>query len=157
MGPNIIFLGLAIVIIGGGDVLPGAKRAQTRSDAAILADGQGNGHILQDGSAAGACRGGSKGSDQFDVSVQYQFRAGGQLHFGSTVSYPALLCMENRKRKTLPPNIPAGATVTVYYNPEDFRECYLEIRTTAKYYRTSIVLMAAGGLIGLFGILQTFA
>src|SRR4030042_1125401 len=29
--------------------------------------------------------------NQYDVAVKYQFRSGGQLHFGSNVSYPRFL------------------------------------------------------------------
>jgi hypothetical protein len=97
----------------------------------------------------------AKGPEQFDVAVKFQFRAGGQLHFGSTVSYPRYLYRKEEADRIVS-RYPAGAAVTVIYNPEDFRECYLEIRTTAKFYRTSIVLIAIGVVTGLYGLLLTF-
>jgi hypothetical protein len=89
---------------------------------------------------------------QFDVVVKYQFRSGGQLHFGSSVSYPRYLYSKEEAER-ISARYPAGGVVTVHHNPEDVRECYLEIEKTAKYYRTSFVLMIAGGLITLLGFL----
>jgi hypothetical protein len=90
---------------------------------------------------------------QYDVAVKYQFRSGGQLHFGSTVAYPRFLYTKAEAEKIVA-RYRAGATVTVHHNPEDIRECYLENQATAKNYRTSIVLMAAGALVMGFGLLQ---
>jgi hypothetical protein len=89
---------------------------------------------------------------QYDVVVKYQFRSGGQLHFGSAVSYPRYLYgKEEAERITA--RYPADATVTVHHNPEDVRECYLEIEKTAKNYRTSIACMVVGGVVILIGFL----
>lgn len=77
------------------------------------------------------------------------------MHFGSTISYPHYL-HEKEEADRIASRYPAGAAATVYYNPEDYRECYLEIPNTAKNYRTSIVLLVIGGIIGLVGILQLF-
>jgi hypothetical protein len=155
VGFNLLFLGVAIVIIGAGMYFP-ARRARKRDQMRLswpTAKGTiTSSEVVQPPALTAAP---SKGPEQFDVSVKFQFRAGGQLHFGSTVSYPRYL-YEKQEADRITARYPAGAAVTVYYNPEDYRECYLEIQTTAKFYRTSIVLMVVGVLTGLFGILQTF-
>jgi hypothetical protein len=89
---------------------------------------------------------------QYDVVVKYQFRSGGQLHFGSSVSYPRYLYGKEEAERICA-RYPADGVVTVRHNPEDVRECYLEIEKTAKYYRTSFMLMIAGGVITLLGFL----
>jgi hypothetical protein len=155
VGLNILFLGVAIVIIGAGTFFP--ARSARRRDQVRLSWPTAKGTVtssetVQPPALAAAP---SKGPEQFDVSVKFQFRAGGQLHFGSTVSYPRYLYPKQEADRIVA-RYPAGATVTVYYNPEDFRECYLEIRTTAKFYRTSLVLMGIGVVTGLYGLLQTF-
>ena len=153
MGPNIIFIGVAIVIIGAGMFFP-ARSARARDrmrQAWPTAKATVTACEVVPSSA-----GGSGASNQFDVKVRFQFHAGGQLHFGSTVAYPRML-YGKQEADSIASKYPAGGTVTVYYDPEDLRACYLEIRTTARYYRTSVVLMVIGGLIALIGILQTFA
>jgi hypothetical protein len=87
---------------------------------------------------------------QYDMDVKYQFRSGGQLHFGSAVSYPRYLRTKEEADR-IAARYPAGTDVTVHHNPEDVRECYLEIQKTAKNYRASIGLMALGVLVGLAG------
>jgi len=152
VGPNLIFLGVAIVIIGAGIFFParGAhKRDQIRQSWPKAKGTITASEVVQ---PKALIKEGSKDADQFDVSVQYEFRAGGQLHFGSAVSSPRYFYGKPEADR-IASRYPAGATVTVYYNPEDYRECYLEIRNTAKYYRTSVALMIAGGLVGLSGIL----
>ncbi len=154
MAPNLIFIGLAILIIGAGMFLPARsarKRDQMRQSWPTAKGTVTSSTMAQPQAFAAE---GTKGSAQFDVSVQYQFRAGGQLHFGSAVSYPRFF-FGKQEADSIISRYPAGATVTVYYNPEDYRECYLEIRNTAKYYRTSFVLMVVGGAIGLYGIFQS--
>jgi hypothetical protein len=89
---------------------------------------------------------------QYDVAVKYQFRTGGQLHFGSAVSYPRYLYGKDEAER-ITARYPAGASVTVHHNPEDVRECYLEIEKTAKNYRTSIACMIVGGVVTLLGLL----
>ena len=152
---NLIFIGFAIVIIGAGLFFPARsarKRDQMRQSWPTAKGTITLSKVVQP-QAFAAER--SKDSGQFDVSVQYEFRAGGQLHFGSSVSYPRYF-YGKQEADNLSSRFPAGATVTVYYNPEDYRECYLEIQNTAKYYRTSIALLILGVLVGLFGILQSF-
>ncbi len=92
---------------------------------------------------------------QYDVAVKYQFRSGGQLHFGSTISYPRYLFAKDEAER-IAARYPAGSSVTVHHNPDDIRECYLEIQKTAKNYRTSIALIAAGALIFVLGLLTGF-
>ncbi|OGO10251.1 MAG: hypothetical protein A3K46_08660 [Chloroflexi bacterium RBG_13_60_9] len=89
---------------------------------------------------------------QYDAVVKYQFRSGGQLHFGSAVSYPRYLHTKEQAER-IAARYPAGAAVTVHHNPEDVRECYLEIEKTARNYRTSIACMVAGGVLTLIGLL----
>jgi hypothetical protein len=89
---------------------------------------------------------------QYDVVVKYQFRSGGQLHFGSAVSYPRYL-YGKQEAEQITARYPAGAAVTVHHNPEDVRECYLEIEKTAKNYRTSIACMVVGAVVILIGFL----
>ncbi|MGB7537797.1 MAG: DUF3592 domain-containing protein [Anaerolineales bacterium] len=89
---------------------------------------------------------------QYDVVMKYQFRSGGQLHFGSAVSYPRYLYGKQEAEK-ITARYPAGASVTVHHNPEDVRECYLEIEKTAKNYRTSVACMIVGGVVMLIGFL----
>jgi hypothetical protein len=89
---------------------------------------------------------------QYDVSVKYQFRSGGQLHFGSAVSYPRYLYGKEDADR-IAARYPANASVTVHHNPEDVRECYLEIEKTAKNYNTSIACMIVGGVVIVAGLL----
>ncbi len=89
---------------------------------------------------------------QYDVAVKYQFRSGGQLHFGSAVAYPRYLYGKEDADR-IAARYPAGAAVTVHHNPEDVRECYLEIEKTAKNYNTSIACMIVGGVVIVVGLL----
>jgi hypothetical protein len=154
VGSNLLLIGLALVIIGAGIFFPARsarKRDQMRQSWPTAKGTITSSKVVQPQTLAAE---GSKDPDQFDVSVQYEFRAGGQLHFGSSVSYPRYF-YKKLEADNISSRYPAGATVTVYYNPEDYRECYLEIRNTAKYYRTSIALLILGVLVGLFGVLQS--
>jgi hypothetical protein len=146
---------VAIVIIGAGMFFPARsarKRDQVRLSWPTAKGTVTSSEVVQPPGLAAAP---SKDSEEFDVSVKFQFRAGGQLHFGSTVSYPRFLYGKQEADRIVS-RYPAGAAVTVFSNPEDYRECYLEIRTTAKFYRTSVVLMTFGVMTGLYGLLQTF-
>ena len=89
---------------------------------------------------------------QYDVSVKYQFRSGGQLHFGSSLSDLRLL-YDKDEAERIAARYPAGTAVTVHHNPDDTRECYLVIHKTAKYYRMSVVLIAVGALVFVLGLL----
>jgi hypothetical protein len=155
VGLNILFLGVAIVIIGAGTFFP--ARSARKRDQARLSWPTAKGTVTSSEAVQppGFAAAPSKGPELFDASVKFQFRAGGQLHFGSTVSYPRFLYRKEEADRIVA-RYPAGAAVNVIYNPEDFRECYLEIRTTAKFYRTSIALMVVGAVTGLYGLLQTF-
>jgi len=155
VGPNLLFIGIAFAIIGLGIFFPARsarKRDRMRQSWPTAKGTITASKVVQPQALAAE---GSKDSGQFDVSVQYEFRAGGQLHFGAAVSYPRYF-YGKQEADNISTRYPAGAAVTVYYNPEDYRECYLEIRNTAKYYRTSIALIILGGLVGLFGLLQSF-
>jgi hypothetical protein len=156
LGLDFLFLGVVIVVIGGGMFLTARsarKHDQERSFWPTVKGTVTSSEVVRPPAIAA---GKPDGSGQLDVSIKYQFRAGGQLHFGATVSYPRSLYGKEEADR-LVSRFPAGATVTVYHNPEDYRDCYLEIRPTAKNYRTSILIMIVGGIVGLFGILQFFA
>ena len=92
---------------------------------------------------------------QYDVAVKYQFRSGGQLHFGAAVSYPRYLYGKEEAER-IAARYPAGASVTVHHNPEDVRECYLEIEKTAKNYKTSVACMIVGGVVMVIGFFAGF-
>jgi hypothetical protein len=153
MGPFFFFLGIVLFILGAGIFFP-ARSARSRIQAR-LAWPTAQGTVMSAEALSAQATGPSKTADLFDASIKYQFRAGGQLHFGATVSFPRSLYKEQEADR-LVSRYPVGSAVTVYYNPEDSQECYLEIRNTAKYYRTSIAILAGGGLAILFGILRTF-
>jgi hypothetical protein len=89
---------------------------------------------------------------QFDVSVKYQFRSGGQLHFGSSITYPRYL-FEQDEAERIAACYPAGAAVTIHHNPDDIQECYLELRKTAKHYKASLALIVVGGVLFVSGCL----
>jgi hypothetical protein len=153
MGLDFFFVGIVIVVIGAGLFFPARsarKRDQMRQSWPTAKGTVTSSEVVQPQALAAVP---SKSPNQFDASVKYEFRAGGQLHFGASVSYPRYLYRKEEADRIVS-RYPAGGAVTVYYNPEDFRECYLEIQNTAKYYRTGMVIMAAGVLIILFGILQ---
>lgn len=93
----------------------------------------------------------------FDAIVKYQFRAGGQLHFGDTVSFLRQLWKEE-KALSIVARYPAGAPVTVHYNMENILECYLEFvpSVESRGYSVGIALFGVAGLIlvlALFGII----
>ena len=94
----------------------------------------------------------SDSEDQFDASVKYQFRSEGQLHFGAAISHPRYLYTKDEAERIVS-RYPVGNPVTVYYNPENPQESYLEIHNTAKYYRTGIAIIVAGGMVLLYGLL----
>jgi hypothetical protein len=153
MGSDFFFVGIVIVVIGASLFLPARsarKRDQMHQSWPTAKGTITSAEVVQPQAVAAAP---SKSASQFDASVKYEFRAGGQLHFGATVSYPRYLYRKEEAERIVS-RYPTGAAVTVYYNPEDIRECYLEIQNTAKYYRTGIVVMAAGVLAILFGILR---
>jgi hypothetical protein len=152
---SILFLGVAFVIIGSGMFFQARKARKWDQARQSWPTAKGTIASIEVFQPAALAAGNPKGPEQFDVSVKYEFRAGGQLHFGSTISYPRYL-HEKEEADRIASRYPAGAAATVYYNPEDYRECYLEIPNTAKNYRTSIVLLVIGGIIGLVGILQLF-
>jgi len=151
MGFNLLVMGVIILVFGISLFLP-ARRARKHDQ-------------IQDGwpTAKGTVTSSEvvaqpplqkmgKEIIQYDVVVKYQFRSGGQLHFGAAVSYPRYLYGKEEAER-ISARYPAGASVTVHHNPEDVRECYLEIERTAKNYRTSIACMIVGGVVILIGFL----
>jgi hypothetical protein len=91
----------------------------------------------------------------FDVSIKYQFRAGGQLRFGSSVSFRRSL-YDAAGVAHVTQQYPAGATVTVHYNPEEPQESYLEMVASRvnKYYRFSMLLIAAALIFVCIGLVM---
>ncbi len=153
MGPNLLIIGVVIVVFGVSLFFPArnARKHDQIREAWPTAKGTVTSTEVVPQPPMVTKLG--KEIHQYDVSVKYQFRSGGQLHFGSTVSYPRYL-YDKPVADQIAARYPAGATVTVHHNPEDTRECYLEIEKTAKNYRTSIFMMAAGAIIALLGLLS---
>jgi hypothetical protein len=151
MGVSILFLGVMVVIAGVSMFLP-ARNAR-KNDQIREAWPTSQGTVTSSEIVAQPPMEGKTGKEilQYDVSVKYQFRSGGQLHFGSTVSYPRHLYTKSEADKVAA-RYPEGAAVAVRHNPEDTRECYLEIEKTEKGYGTSIVLMVIGGILTLSGL-----
>jgi hypothetical protein len=152
MGFNLLIIGVLILVFGISLFLP--ARAARKKDQIRKAWPTVQGTVMSSQVTAQPplIRGG-KEILQYDVAVKYQFRSGGQLHFGSAVSYPRYLYTKEEADR-ITARYPAGANVTVHHNPEDIRECYLEIERTSKNYRTSIALMVGGGVIALIGLLS---
>jgi hypothetical protein len=150
MGVNFLIIGVLVLVLGISMFLP--ARAARKQDQIRDAWPTINGTVMSSEVVAQPPLPGRMGKEifQYDVAVKYQFRTGGQLHFGSTISLPRYLYGKDDAAR-IAARYPAGATVTVHHNPEDVRECYLEIAKTAKYYRTSIVLTIAGGIFTLLG------
>jgi hypothetical protein len=153
MGLNLLFVGLLVFILGISLFLP-ARRAR-KHDQIREAWPTAKGTVMSTEVVAQPPLVTKQGKQifQYDVAVKYQFRSGGQLHFGSAVSYPRTLYTKEEADR-IAAHYPADAAVTVHHNPEDPRECYLEIQKTARNGRTSILLMVAGGAIALFGLLS---
>jgi len=152
MGSNLLIVGVVLIVFGVSLFLP-ARNARKR-DQIREAWSTAKGTVMSSEVVAQPPLVTKLGKDirQYDVAVKYQFRSGGQLHFGSTVSYPRYL-YDKDEAERIAARYPVGAAVTVHHNPEDTRECYLEIEKTAKNYRTSIVITVVGGLVFLFGLL----
>jgi hypothetical protein len=83
----------------------------------------------------------------FDVVVKYQFRAGGQLHFGETVTFPHRLFKESKARQIVE-RYPAGSSITVHYNLENALECYLEFIPSpeSRNYNLGILIFIVAGI-----------
>jgi hypothetical protein len=152
MGTNLFFVGAVIAILALGMFIP-ARRARAR-DQIQQAWPTAKGTVMSSEiiSQPPMVTPSGKSIQQYDVSVKYQFRSGGQLHFGSAVSSPRYLYTKSEADR-IAARYPAGEPVIVHHNPEDTRECYLEVHTTAKNYRLSIFLMIIGGIIILYGLL----
>ena len=150
MGVNFLITGILVLVLGISMFLP--ARAARKQDQIRDSWPKIKGTVMSSEVVAQPPLPGRMGKEifQYDVAVKYQFRTGGQLHFGSTISLPRYLYGKEDADR-IAARYPAGATVTVHHNPEDVRECYLEIAKTAKYYRTSIALAAAGGIFILLG------
>jgi hypothetical protein len=152
MGPNLLIIGVLILVFGISLFLP--ARAARKQDQVREAWPTAKGTVMSSRVVAQPPLVSKMGREilQFDVDVKYQFRSGGQLHFGSAVMYPRYLFSKDEAERIIA-RYPAGAEVTVHHNPEDTRECYLEIQKTAKNYGASIVMMVIGGLVILVGLL----
>jgi hypothetical protein len=152
MGVSLLFLGVMVIIAGVSMFLP-ARNAR-KHDQIREAWPTAQGTVTSSEIVPQPPMTNKLGKEilQYDVSVKYQFRSGGQLHFGSAVLYPRYLYTKPEADK-IAARYPVGATVTVHHNPEDTRECYLEIQKTEKGYGTSIVLMVGGGILTLVGLL----
>jgi hypothetical protein len=87
----------------------------------------------------------------YDAVVKYQFRAGGQLHFGETVAFPRRLFKEGKARQ-IAERYPAGSPITVHYNLENALECYLDFIPSpeSRNYNLGILVfvVAAIALVG---------
>jgi hypothetical protein len=151
MGVNLIFLGVVCLVFGVSLFLP--ARTDRRRDESRTAWPTDKGTVMSSQAVAQPPLVSKTGKEvlQFDADVKYQFRSGGQLHFGSAVSYPRHLHTKEEAEKIIA-RYPAGAAVTVHHNPEDPRESYLEIEKTAKYYRTSIAIIVLGVVSILAGL-----
>jgi Protein of unknown function (DUF3592) len=88
----------------------------------------------------------------FDINMSYQFRAGGQLHFGSFFTYPRHLFYQKEVDR-IQEQYKKGMSVGVHYNLENPQESYLEYERLEKYYTLSILMMALGGIIFIQNIL----
>jgi hypothetical protein len=99
----------------------------------------------------GARRG--KEKEFYDVMVNYQFRAEGQMHFGSAVSFRRAL-YEKPEAEQMAQRYPAGSTVTVHYSPGEPQECYLEMKPTpvGRQYRLSILFIAVAVIFVCLGL-----
>ena len=153
MGLILITFGVMTALVGASLFFP--ARSARRQDRIREAWPTAKGTVTSSEVVAQPPLATKRGGDifQYDVSVKYQFRSGGQLHFGSAISLPRYLYPKEEAER-IAARYPVDATVTVYHNPEDIRDCFLEIKKTAKHYRTSIVLMAAGVVSLLFGFLS---
>jgi hypothetical protein len=154
MGVNFLFIGIILGIFGVSLFLPARKaRKQDEMRQAWPTD---KGTVISSEVVAQPplSRMG-KQVLQFDAVIQYQFRYGGQLHFGSGVVYPRHL-FSRPEAEALVAGNPAGATVEVHHNPDDIRESYLVLEPTAQNYRTSIAVIVVGVVVALAGILIGF-
>jgi hypothetical protein len=89
---------------------------------------------------------------QFNITANYQFRAGGQLRFGSILTYPRHFFLK-KDMDRIQEQYKKGTTVDVHYDLENPQDCFLEFERSAKYYRTSIFLMVLGGILAILNIL----
>lgn len=154
MGVNFLFIGIILGIFGVSLFLPARKtRKQDEIRQAWPTD---KGTVISSEVVAQPplTRLG-KEILQFDAVIKYQFRYGGQLHFGTGVVYPRHL-FSRPEADGLVARYPAGATVDVHHNPDDIRESYLVMENTAQNYRTSIAVIAVGVGLTLAGILIGF-
>jgi hypothetical protein len=151
MGLNLFILGMVIAVFGISLFLP--ARSARKRDQAFEAWPTAKGTVIScEVVPQPPLNKAGREILQYDVDVKYQFRTGGQLHFGSSLSLPRYLYGKDEAER-IAARYPAGSEVAVHHNPDEVRECYLEIQKTAKYYRTSIVLIAAGALLFVLGFL----
>ena len=92
----------------------------------------------------------------YDIHVRYEFRAGGQLHFGSAVNYPRVM-WNKAEADRLAAKYQKGNSVEVRFNPEDPQDCYLAINgeSSARYYGISLVSIIVGAVILVISLLSS--
>jgi hypothetical protein len=152
MGVSFIVIGVMLVMIGISMFLPARsarKRDQVRRSWPTV-----NGTIIFCEVKALPPLAGKSGKEirQNEVNLRYQFRTGGQLHFGTAISDRRYL-YEKEEAERIAARYPVGANVTVYHDPEDVGNCFLEMHSASGNYGISITFMAAGGLSVLVGFL----
>ncbi|MBN1438283.1 MAG: DUF3592 domain-containing protein [Anaerolineales bacterium] len=152
MGPSLIIFGVVMVLLGAGVFFPARKARMLDQAREAWPQVPGTVTSLEVVPQPPLKIRSGKEIIQYDISINYQFRTGGQLHFGSAVSLPRHLYSKDEADR-IAARYPAGGAVTVRHHPENVRECYLEIEKTAKNYRASIAWMVFGGLLALFGLL----
>jgi hypothetical protein len=152
MGMNFFLLGLVVAFFGISMFLP-ARNARKR-DQALKAWPAVEGTIISCEVKTLPPMVTKLGKQvlQYDVNIKYKFRSGGQLRFGSSLSIPRYL-YNKAEAENIAARFPAGANVAIHHNPDDIQECYLIMYPSAKYYRTSIVIIAAGALLVVLGFL----
>jgi hypothetical protein len=154
MGINFLFIGIILAVFGVSLFLPARKARKEDETRQAWPTDKGTVISSEETEQPPLNRMG-KQIIQYDAVIQYQFRSGGQLHFGSGVSNPRHL-FSKKEADALIARYPAGATVTVHHNPDDIRECYLEIENTARNYGTSIAVIVVGVVLILLGLLVGF-
>jgi MFS superfamily sulfate permease-like transporter len=152
MGVSFIVIGVMLGMIGISMFLPARsarKRDQVRRSWPTV-----NGTVISSEVKVLPPLAGKSGgkTSQYEVNVRYQFRTGGQLHFGTAISDRRYL-YEKTEADRISARYPVGESVTVYHDPENVGNCFLEMHPAAGNYGISILFLAAGGLSVLVGLL----
>jgi hypothetical protein len=88
----------------------------------------------------------------YDINASYQFRAGGQMHYGSFLTYPRHFFLQKEVER-IQEQYKKGMNVDVHYNLENPQECYLKYERSEKHYRTSILMMVLGAILFILDFL----